>query len=114
MSKKKPLKMIKYNKNIQKRMDININDYKDYSEKYTLIELEIIPMRYGYGKFINIKEVDKEYYHIYFNDNKEEQIKNTSINKNHYISKINIIIDYQVESFNNLFINCKCIESINF
>ena len=30
------------------------------------------------------------------------------------ISKINITIDYQIESFYGLFDNCKCIESINF
>ena len=114
MSKGKSLKTIKYNKNIQKRMDININNYKDYSEKYTSIELEIIPMKDKYGKFINIKEEDKEYYHIYFNDNKENEIKSTSIKKNHNIAKINIIIDYQNESLSNLFDNCRCIESINF
>ena len=45
MSKKKSLKTIKYNKNIKKRMDINIKDYKDYSEKYSSIELEIIPIK---------------------------------------------------------------------
>jgi len=26
-------------------MDININDYKDYSQKYSSIELEIIPIK---------------------------------------------------------------------
>ena len=36
------------------------------------------------------------------------------LNKNDKISKINIIIDYQVESFNKLFDDCKCIESICF
>jgi len=107
MSKRKSLKMIKYNKNIQKRIDINIKDYKDYSKKYTSIELEIIPMKDKYGKYINFEEKDKEYYHIYFNDNKEEEIKNTSINENHNIAKINIIIDYQVESFSCLFENCE-------
>ena len=66
--KRKSLKTIKYNKKIQKRIDINIKDYKYYSKKYTSIELEIIPMKSKYGKFINIKEKDKEYYHIYFND----------------------------------------------
>ena len=30
------------------------------------------------------------------------------------VSKINIIIDYQVTSFNDLFYNCKCIEPIYF
>ena len=114
MSKKKSLETIKYNKNIQKRMDINIKDYKDYSEKYSSIKLEIIPMKGKYVKFINIEEKDKEYYHIYFNGNKEKEIKSTSINENHNISKINIIIDYQVESFSKLFENCRCIESINF
>ena len=79
MSKKKSLETIKYNKNIQKRMDININDYKDYSEKYTSIELEIIPMKDKYGKYINFEEKDKEYYHIYFDDSKEE-IKRYKLN----------------------------------
>ena len=114
MSKKKSLETIKYNKNIKKRMDINIKDYKDYSEKYSSIKLEIIPIKDKYGKFINIEEKDKEYYHIYFNGNKEKEIKSTSINENHNISKINIIIDYQVESFSKLFENCEWIESINF
>ena len=58
--KKISLKTIKYNKSIQKRIDININHYKDYSEKYSSIELEIIPMKEKYGKYINIKEEDKK------------------------------------------------------
>ena len=32
-----------------------------------------------YGNFININEEDEKYYHIYFNDNKEE-IKINQIN----------------------------------
>ena len=108
------LKTIKYNKSIQKRIDININHYKVFSEQYSSIELEIIPIKGEYGPFINITEEDKKYYHIYFNDNKENEINNTSINENHNVSKINIIIDYQVKSFSNLFEYCKCIESISF
>ena len=50
------LKIIKYNINIQKRMNININNYKDFSEKFSSIELEIIPIKYIYGRFINIKK----------------------------------------------------------
>ena len=112
--KRKSLEIIKYNKNIQKRMNININDYKKYSEKYSLIEIEIKPMEKKYGEFINIKEGEEEYYHIYYNDNKKEEIKNTYINEDDKVSKINIIIDYQVTSFIGLFFNCYCIESINF
>jgi len=83
---------------MQKRLDININDYKDYSEKYSSIELEIIPMKYKYSRFINIKKEEQEYYHIYFNDNKENEIKSTSIDENLNVSKINIIIDYQIKN----------------
>ena len=110
----KKLKIINYNKNIQKRIDININDYKEFSEKFSSIELEIIPMENGLGKIINIKEEDKEFYHIYFNDNKEKEIKSIYLYKNDKVSKINIIIDYQIKSFRFLFFDCKCIESIKF
>ena len=51
------------------------------------------------------------YYHIYFNDNKEE-IKRNYLDDN--VSKIKIIIDYQVKSLENLFYRCKCIEYIYF
>ena len=91
------LKIIKCNINIQKRLNININNYKDFSEKFSSIELEIIPIQNKYGSFINIKEEDKKYFHIYFNDNKEEEIKKTELNKEDKISKINIIIDYQIK-----------------
>ena len=46
-------------------------------------------------KIINSKEEEKQYYHIYFNDNKDE-IKKYSVSKNDNISKIKIIIDYQI------------------
>ena len=107
------LVIIKYNINIQKRLNININNYKDFSELYSSIKLEIIPIQKKYGHFINIKEDDKKYFHIYFNDNKEE-IKKTKLNKDDKVSKINIIIDHQIKSFESLFFHCICIESINF
>ena len=52
--KKKSLDIIKYNKNIQKRINISIKDYKEYSEIYSSIEIEIKPIKNEYGKFINI------------------------------------------------------------
>ena len=39
--KKKSLDIIKYNKNIKERINISTKDYKEYSEIYSLIELEI-------------------------------------------------------------------------
>ena len=39
------LETIKYNKSIQKRINININHYKEYSEKYSSTEIELKPMK---------------------------------------------------------------------
>ena len=111
--KKKSLDIIKYNKSIKERMNISIKDYKEYSEIYSSIEIEIKPIKNEYGKFINIVKENEIYYHIYFNDNKEE-IKRNYLNKNDNVSKIKIIIDYQVKSFEELFYYCECIEYINF
>ena len=71
IKKRISLKIIKCNINIQKRLNININDYKDFSENFSSIELEIIPIQNKYGPFINIKEKDKKYFHIYSNDKKK-------------------------------------------
>ena len=114
MHERKSLEAIRYNKIIQKRIDININHYKAYSEKYSSIELDIIPMKGKYGKFINIKKEDKKYFHIYFNDNKKKEIENTYLYTDDNISKISIIIDHQIKSFSKLFVDGKCIESIKF
>ena len=111
LHKGKSLKVIKYNKSIQEIVNININDYKNYYEQ---IEIEIKPIENKKGKYINIDEDEEEYYHIYYNDNKEKEIKSTYLNENDKVSKINIIIDYQVTSFKALFIDCSYIESIFF
>ena len=110
MTKKKKLEIVKYNKRIQNRLNLDVKDYKEYSE----IEIEIIPIKDKYGKFINIKENDKLYYHIYFNDNNEEIKNKYDIKEEDKVKKIKIIIDYQVKSFERLFCKCECIESINF
>ena len=88
VERKKLLNIVKYNKNIKKRINININDFKEYSEKYSSIEIEIKLVNNKYSKFVNIKD---------------EEIK-----------IIKIIIDYKIEFFEKLFGDCKCIESINF
>ena len=111
MTKKRKLEIVKYNKRIQNRINLSVKDYKEYCE----IEVDIIPAKGKYGKFINIiNENDKLYYHIYFNDNKEEIKNKYSIWEEDKVTKIKIIIDYQVKSFEDLFSWCHCIESINF
>ena len=113
LPKKKSFEIIKYNKKIQKRVNIDINDYKVFREKYSEIIIEIIPGNNKYGKFINIKDKEELYYHIYFNNNKQE-IKRNYITENDNVTKIDTMIDYQVKSFEKLFSSCECIESINF
>ena len=113
-TKKKKLEIVKYNKRIQNRINLSVKNYKEYSETFSSIEIEIIPTKYIYDRFININENDELYYHIYFNDDKEEIKNKYEINKKDKITKIKIIIDYQVKSFKELFDWCECIESINF
>ena len=72
LEKKKLLEIIKYNNNIKKRININIKDYKEYSEKYSSIEIEIKPPNNKYGIFFNYEKEDEIYYHIYFNNDKKE------------------------------------------
>ena len=114
LNRKKSLEIFKYNKNIQKRLNININNYKEYSEIYSSIEIELMPIVNSDGKlFINIPEDEKKYFHIYFNESKNE-INNNILLENNKVSRIKIIIDYQVKSFEKLFSYCKCINSISF
>ena len=60
MTERKLLETIRYNKNIQKRINININRYKAYSETKTSLELDIIPMKCECDEFIKIKEEDEK------------------------------------------------------
>ena len=102
--------LIKYNKKEQKKLNINMNDYEELCKT----EIEIIPPEFPNDKFINIdNEIDKKYFHIYFNEDKEE-IKRYSLNEKDNINKIRILIDPQIKSFIELFRYCKCIESISF
>jgi len=117
------LKIIKYNKYIQNKLDINIATYKDYFEK---IIIEIFPKISGEentfinpwkngeeNTFINPWKNEEKYIHIYFNDNKEE-VKRTFFNNDETVTKIKIIIDKELKEIRRLFHNCKCIEKINF
>ena len=109
MKRKKSLNIMKYNKKLQTRLNISINDYKEYSE----IEIELKLADSKYGKFINIPDEEKKYYHIYF-DNANKEIKRNYLEENEKVKMIKIIIDYQVKSFKELFYKCNCIESIFF
>ena len=110
MQKNKFLDIIKYNKDIQNKLNLDINDFKECSA----IEIELILIPNIYGVFIKeINKEDESKYHVYFNNNHEE-IKRNYITEEDKVKKINIRINYQVNSLNDLFYYCLCIESINF
>ena len=56
LTKGKFLNIIKYNKKLKKRLNININDFKEYSEIFSTIEIEIIPIKNKDCEFINSYE----------------------------------------------------------
>ena len=110
IEKKEELKIVKYNKKIQNRLNLSLKDYKEYSN----IVIEIIPEEYRCGKFINIIENFKGNFHIYFNNSSDEKRNKYRIEEEDKVEKIKIIVDYQVKSFKSLFEWCDCIKSINF
>ena len=116
ITKNKTLRIVKLNKNIQKRLDISINDYKEYSQIHSSIEIEIKFDDDKYGKFINIYDKVKKYFHIYFTyyNNSKEEINRNILKMNEKVKMINVIIDEKIISFINLFRDSKNISSITF
>ena len=106
---KRRLNIIRLNKNMKKKLDINLNDYKEYLK----IEIDLKIINNNNQKFINIQKEDEKYYHIYF-DNKKEEIKRNYLNKGDKVKKIKIIMENKIKSFERLFDFCGCIESIYF
>ena len=102
LTENKLLQIIKYNKNIQNELEKDINDYKNYKK----IIIEIIPInKDDKNYFIDqyIKKEDEQYYHIYFNDENEEKHRNY-FTKDENVTKVKIIIDEHIKSFEKLFI----------
>ena len=115
LNKKRLLEIIKYSKKTQQRLDITIKDYKEYSYNYSSVEIDIIPAKNKYGNFIKyINDEMESYYHIYFNNNSKKEIKRNYLYESDYIQSIKIRIGYQVNSFQELFADCECIESLSF
>ena len=96
----KLLEVIRYNKKLQNELN---KKRKEYIKEYSKIEIEIIPMENKYCKFINISDRYKPYFHIYFNDNYNEEIKRNYIDESENVNKIKIIIDNEVKSLSGLF-----------
>ena len=114
IKRSKHLEIIKYNKIMQNIFEISINNYREYFETFTPIEIEVIPIKNKKCRFINnISKEQESYIHIYFNEGIKEE-KKFILEENEEIDKIKIVIDPQIISFKGLFKFCKFIESIYF
>ena len=114
MEKIKTFKIMKYNKELQKRLNITINDYQKCSQLYSSIEIELKLDNNMYSeqnKFINISEEEKQFYHIYF-DNSKEEIKSNYLKGKEKVNTIKVIIDHKVKSFKKLFYDCDYVSCI--
>ena len=105
------LDIIRYNKYLQNRLNMDISDYK----KYLQIVIEIIPIVNVFGNFINVSNnANRNFYHIYFNDNEEEEIKRNYITEEDNVGKIKVAIDYEIKNLYGLFRECNCVKKLNF
>ena len=104
----KLLDIIKYNKNIQKRLNIGINDYIEYYNKIIIDIFPVLQVNNCYNnKFINIPVGEESYYHIYFNNDKNE----TKLN---YFSKdLSNLFVYHHYNLNDFFDDDKNEEKLN-
>ena len=104
------LNIIRFNKNIQKLLKINLVDYINQFKK---IKIEIIPKKVENAYFAYFINKNKKSVHIFFN-NEAGEINRCYIKPEDNVSKIKIILDKNVKSFIDLFKGCTGIKSINF
>ena len=118
LRKKFCFKLLQHNKNIQGILDINLKDYKEYyKRRFLRTEMEIIPIskiepdvKYFFVKMYE----NKEYYHIYFDNDNNTQIKRNYITYKDKVEKIKIKIDMEFKSLRGLFSNCTAIKEFKF
>ena len=111
----KKLQLVKYNKKLKEKLNIKESDFR----KFTQIEIEIIlnEIKEDIDKrtfeFINYKDEDKHFYHIYF-DNGKNEVKRNYVKYNETINEIKIVIEMEIKSLNGLFYDCGCVKFIKF
>ena len=89
--------IIKYNKNILNKWGLTIKNYKEYSQTYSIIEIEIIPSFIYEEPLIEIYDEHlqvREGIHIYFDDNKQELIGKNCLYYVDNVNKLKIIIEW--------------------
>ena len=97
---KKSLGISKYNNKLKKIINLNINDYKEYSEQYSSIEIEIKLAQDKNDIFINIKKEDEMHFHIYFNNNNEDYCRINKSNMSYMFSGCSSLKELNLSNFN--------------
>ena len=118
LRKKRYYKLAQHNKDLQEKLMINLEDYKEYYKiLYNRTELELIPiskLEPDINYFFIKRKEKKEYYHIYFNDDKNNEINRSYITYKDKVNKITIKLDMELESLAGLFTDCIVIKEIKF
>lgn len=107
------LKINKYCKTTQKKLNITKNLYEECLKSI----IEIIPYEDHHYKFINLEENNSNYFHFYYNCIKDDNLFNLdNFDKSRNIDKIIITIDFEYGhlNLNNLFNECLLINKISF
>ena len=107
------LDLIHYNKTLQKKLEIKLEDFKKISY---IIKIELFLDENVTSNFIKIRKGQEKFFKIYLNDSKETSNRIKVYKKDKIkIKKVTIIIDYKNNiTFCGLFRECKCIKKINF
>ena len=110
MEPKKIIKIIKYNKEIHRKLNI---DFTIYIQQCLQTHIIIYPKQNTIGNFINIPAQHHSNYEVTF-DNKKVEPKRNYIDKDDDIKSIEISLSFKIESFINLFKDCTCIKKVVF
>ena len=120
LTKSQYFNLVRYNKNSQKKLELNINSYKEFYQRFfNRIEIELLPIPSSELElekkyfFINRKE-NKSYYNIYFDNNKNKKIDRTFITADDKVKIINIFLEMEIKELKCLFNNCEVLKEIKF
>ena len=116
INQNKYLEIIRHNNALQTRLNITLKDYETFYKDYNQIEIEIKPIEYIEKReyFINCENEDKSFFHIYFDDEKEERNQFFLGEQESKVSKIIIKIDIGLKSLERLFDSIFILKEVTF
>ena len=111
---KKSLLITRYNKDIQKELDLSLNDFISYTKIEIDIHIDPNLLSEEKNTFIHFDKKDKNLFNIFIQEDKFIPYHENYLNKEQNISIIKVIIEHDVTSLKDLFKNCSFIKEINF